>query len=292
MPFITESMFDNIVRSWDKEAKISIHLQPFPEVDESLIDEELEDSMRALIQSANLGRAARNQAAIKVRQPLAKMLIYIDDKNVKTSLSKSTDILQEELNVKTVDFIDDPDELSTTELKLNVPRLGKIWKDKMRSIQTVFEDSDKKELIQEYMSSGRVKISSPDVQAELAGDDIIAQTLPAEGYAVVRDKGMLVALETTITKELKLEGLARDFVRQVQNYRRELDLDVSDRIKLVWSSDDTEVKESLDGFKDYITNEVLAVEYKQGQGEKEFKFAGKKVKVTIVKLSGLLPGAF
>lgn len=262
LPFLTEEMYQNMVRSVDENAPVSIHLLDFPTFDASLIDQDLEGRIDAIVKYRNLGMRIRNECGIKVRQPLSKILIKpetMTEKNALLDQDLATQLC-EELNVKQIEIIENEKDLVTKEVKPNLKSIGGKWGIHTKEIQKKISNTNADLIIRHLEDKGVFELDMVDgTKVSLKQEDIEVQEKPTKGISFVRDGSSFVALDTTITEELRFEGIARDFVRGVQDYRREMALNVADRIRLKVSADQ-ETRKALQRFLSYICKETLTVE--------------------------------
>ncbi|MDD5699368.1 MAG: isoleucine--tRNA ligase [Victivallaceae bacterium] len=256
IPFTTEMIYRNLRTP---EMPESVHLCDYPETDPRRRDVYLENQMENTITAVSLGRQLRARHQLKVRQPLAKAVIIINDDQVRAMLEKTAGIIAEELNVKTVEFSADEDEVVHRSVKPNFkvlgPKLGKFIKDAAAQLAK-FKSGDIGRL--EAGGTARLKFSDGS-ELEIGAADLEIRRQEKAGLTVASAAGITIALDTKLNRELEEEGLAREFVSRVQNLRKEMGFEVADRIvvRYVLNSD---FKSALVNFKDYICNEVLAVE--------------------------------
>jgi len=265
-PFITDYVWDAVR---DESAPESVHLAAWPLADDSLIDTRLADQMTLARRLVELGRSARASAVIKVRQPLARALIAAPGfSSLPAELSAQ---VAEELNVRKLEPLDgtrDGDGNAASELvhhsvKPNFRVLGRRFGNRTQPVAAAISAADPAALAGQLRSAGTAVI---DVDGEIISidpDDVIVTQTPVTGWAVAADSGETVALDVTITAELRREGLAREFIRLVQDARKADGLDVTDRIRLRWSTGDPELAAALIEHRALICGEVLAVEFGQ-----------------------------
>jgi len=262
IPFTTEMIYRNL-RTADMPE--SVHLCDYPEIETSRRDVYLETQMENTMTAVSLGRHLRAQHQMKVRQPLAKAVIVINDEKVRSMLEETSAIIAEELNVKTIAFSADEDEVVHRSAKANFkvlgPRLGPLMKEAAAQIGK-FTSAD----ISRLEKGGSAALSFSDgSELEIGADDLMIQRKEKEGMTVANEGDVTIALDTKLTRELEEEGFAREFVSRVQNLRKDMDFEVSDRIIVKYSLE-SDFKAALVNFKDYICNEVLAVELGEQKG--------------------------
>ena len=260
-PFVTEVMYQNLVRGADSSAPESVHHCAWPEVDEPAIDQSLLDQMALARQIAGLGLGARGSANIKVRQPLARALVHVGGGR-KASLSPElTDIVKDELNVKSLEFVAEAGKLVTYKilphLKLLGPKLGKL----LPALRQTLAEADAPAIAASVHAGEQITLTIEGQQIELAPDEVLIQTEPAAGLAVAADKVITVGIDVVITDELAAEGMARELVRRIQNMRKDAGFDISDRITVYYQTEGALHRVFRD-WSDYIKAETLAVDIK------------------------------
>ena len=252
-PFFTEAIYQNLVRSLDPGAPESIHLSGFPEVEERWLDDELLRRVDVVIKSVELGRAARNKANLKVRQPLAGISVYFPANNDREFVSDLQQQILEELNIKTLTVVDSADELVQFDVKPNLGLLGPKYGKDMGKVRQLIVDADPQALMTQAKAGNPIQLGD----FELAPEELLISTIEPEGQAIVEEAGVVVAIDIELTEALIGEGMARDFVRNVQNLRKDAQFDVSDRIKVFVETDEA-LQSVIKEHQDYISNEVLA----------------------------------
>jgi isoleucyl-tRNA synthetase len=233
IPFMTEDMYRNLVCSVDASAPESVHLCDYPVVDEKRIDKELEDNMEFVLDVVVLGRGARNSAAIKNRQPLSALYVNSDRK----AEGYFADIIRDELNVRSVEFVSDMSAFSSysfkPQLKTVGPKYGKLLGGIRSYLDELSADADAAAKAMETLrAGGKLTITVGGDTAELGEEDLLIDVKQKEGFCTVSDKGISVALDTVITPELLEEGIAREIVSKIQTMRKEADFNVTDHINV------------------------------------------------------------
>ena len=247
IPFITEEMYKKLTNNY------SVHLEDFPVCNEDLINDALEEKMDLVRDLISIGRMVRENSKIKVRQPISEALL--DGKNKKLILDL-TELIKEELNVKKVSFVDDLSSYMNLTVKPNFKEVGKIFGKNIKEYQEKLSELDTNDINKLYNKETIIlNIDSKDYEINENMVDIRIEE--KEGFNIGMENNNFIILNTTLTKDLKLEGDARELVSKVQNLRKEKDFDIIDRIKLYIS---TELKEVLNQFKDYIMSETLTKE--------------------------------
>ena len=226
IPFMAEDMYQNLVRSVDKNAEESVHLCSFPEVNENHIDLELEKNMDEVLNIVSLGRAARNGANIKNRQPLAKMYVNADIKLE----GYYKDIIEDELNIKNVIFVDAADELSDYNFKPQLKTLGPKYGKNLGEIRTALSELDGSKAKKELDADGHITLNISIGAIELTADDLLIEAVQKSGLFSVSDFGVTVAIDTTLTPELVEEGFVREIISKIQTMRKDADFNVTDHI--------------------------------------------------------------
>ena len=260
-PFITEEIYQNLVRTNDKSAPESIHLCAYPKYDANKIDAELEKNMEEVLTAVTLGRAARNDAAIKNRQPLAKM--YIAGENEIPEMYR--DIITEELNVKELEFTNDASMFVTYTFKPQLRLLGKKLGKRLNAVRTALAELDGSAAKKELDTIGVLKVDAKDGGeiVELTSEELLIDTAKAEGFVSATENNVTVVLDTTLTEELIEEGMVREVVSKVQNMRKGSDFQVTDHIILGIAGND-KVAEIVRKNAESIMSDVLADEITYG----------------------------
>jgi isoleucyl-tRNA synthetase len=264
LPFVTETMYQGLVVSQRSGADgpRSVHHEDYPEADERLIDTELERQMDAVRQTVSLGRGLRVAEGLKVRQPLAGLTVVSHDAGMRTAVEGHADLIADELNVKTVVTSEDEASLAHLSVKPNFralgPRFGPEMKEAAAAIQALDDDA-----VESLLDGGSLEVLGQTI----ALDDVVVEREPKEGVAVAAGDGLSVAIDTELTDDLVVEGIAREIVKAVQASRRDRGLDVSDRIVLTWSADDDRVAAAMASHGDWIASETLATEVVAGDGD-------------------------
>ncbi len=259
VPFVTEAMYQNLVRSVDQSAPESVHLCDWPTADETAIDQDLLDRMSLAMQIAALGRSARSACNIKLRQPLARVRVYAGDQA--TRLGSLVELVIDELNVKTLEFVSQEADLVEYEISplpdLLGPRLGKRFPLLRKALTTADAAALARRLNAGLSVTLELEDGGPAV--ELMPEEVKVRLHGREGYAVAEGKGLVVAVDVTLTPELTREGWARDLIRRIQNMRKEANLQLDDRIITYYDTDD-ELKVAFQEWARFIQDETLSRE--------------------------------
>ncbi|NQV14389.1 isoleucine--tRNA ligase [bacterium] len=283
-PFFTEAIYQNLVLALNPMAPQSIHMCSFPEVEERWLDEALLRRVDVVIKTVELGRAARNKANLKVRQPLANVSVYFPNATDRSFVFDLQEQVLEELNIKALKTVENADELVQYEVKPNLGLLGPKYGKDLGAIRRLIGEADSQQLIKKTKSGGNIELSDGTVSFELSPAELLVSSVEPEGQAVVEEAGVVVAVDTALTEELISEGIARDFIRNVQNMRKDAEFDVSDRIHVFIEADES-LQAAIQEHREYIANEILAEEIslspKKGIFQAEFKIAENLCKVGI-----------
>jgi len=256
-PFFTESMYQNLVVALDPTAPQSIHLCSFPEADERWLDDDLLRRVAVVIKTVELGRAARNKANMKVRQPLASISVYFPDDADKTIARDLQEQILEELNIKKLKVVETADDLVKYDIKPNLGLLGPKYGKDMGQIRNLIGAADPQDLLKQSKAGETINLGDGQGSFELLPEELLISTIEPEGQAVVEEAGVVVAVETELSPELISEGIARDFIRNVQNMRKDAGFDVADRI-ILYLEVENELRQIIEAHQDYIANEILA----------------------------------
>ena len=283
VPFITEEIYQNLVRSIDKDAPESIHLCHFPKVNEELIDKDLEENMDNLLKIVVMGRACRNAANIKNRQPIGKMFV----KAPFTLDDFFKEIIEDELNVKEMTFTDDVRAFTSYTFKPQLKTVGPKYGKFLGGIKKALSELDGNQAMDELKANGQLKLDINGQEIVLLDSDLLIDTAQTEGYVSESDNDITVVLDTNLTPELIEEGFVREIISKIQTMRKEAGFEVTDKIGI--SLGDNQVIENIfRSREDQIKSEVLAedVVYGKVSGyEKDWKINSENVKLGVEKLS-------
>ena len=283
VPFITEEIYQNLVRSIDKDAPESIHLCHFPKVNEELIDKDLEENMDNLLKIVVMGRACRNAANIKNRQPIGKMFV----KAPFTLDDFFKEIIEDELNVKKMTFTDDVRAFTSYTFKPQLKTVGPKYGKFLGGIKKALSELDGNQAMDELKANGQLKLDINGQEIVLLDSDLLIDTAQTEGYVSESDNDITVVLDTNLTPELIEEGFVREIISKIQTMRKEAGFEVTDKIGI--SLGDNQVIENIfRSREDQIKSEVLAedVVYGKVSGyEKDWKINSENVKLGVWKLS-------
>jgi isoleucyl-tRNA synthetase len=287
MPFIADEFYQNLVRSVDKFAPESVHLAEWPKYDEALIDESLNHEMELVMKLVSLGHQARQKANRKVRQPLKEVAFSLGNANERKAVETFAELIEDELNVKTVRLLDAATEAVSHSVKPLPKQLGQKYGNKFPMLQKTILGMNAEEVAQSLLKNGSVKVNADGQSYDILPDEVEVKAQAKEGFAVAEEGAYVVALVTELTPDLVHEGQAREFVRRVQDLRKSANLEVADRVNLFVVAS-AGLKSAIEAHRDYITSETLAValnfsEPPAGAPSVEDEFDGEKVKVGLVK---------
>ena len=263
-PFLSEEVYQNLVRNVDPTAPDSVHMAPWPEASREWQDDELLHSIDVVQKVVGLARAARGQSGVRTRQPLSRLLVRAPDDVAARALSDHKEQILEELNVKDVEFIARDAGLVSYRIKPNLPVLGRRYGKLIPAIRSALAEADGAAIAGAAARGESFSIEAGGESLELSGDDVLIETSSAEGYSCAEDAGYLTALDTSLNDELVREGWAREIVRSIQDARKQAGLEVADRIVLGVSGS-AAVATALDTHRDYIMAETLAIDWETGQ---------------------------
>lgn len=309
MPFLSESMYQNLVRSQDSTAPESVHHVAWPRMNPALLDERLLADMASVRKVVTLGHGIRASRSIKVRQPL-KRVIVVADPTQRDAIEHLSDLVADELNVKSVEFAEKEQELVTYLLRPNLAAVSRRIKSMVPEPTDEIDQSQKKALrekrqrLSQGVTAGLADLDAKEVVADLeAGktitltldgtsfdlgkEEILVQPQPVAGLAVQSEDTLVVALDTLLTSELEAEGLSREFVRRVQDLRKSADLQVSDHVRIFYRAS-PKLARAVAMFRDYIMGETLATMLEEttdpaGAHRLEDSFDGEGVEIWLEK---------
>lgn len=252
---MTESIYQNLVCRNDKSAPESIHLCDFPTVRQEWIDKELEAQMEELLQIVVLGRACRNEANIKNRQPLGKLYVRMEKAEELSDFYK--DIIADELNVKEVLFTDDVRAFTTYGFKPQLRTLGKRFGSRLNALKEVLAALDGNQAMDELNAKGGITVTVEGTDEVLAKDDLLIEAAQMEGYVSQEDHGITVVIDTHLTEELIEEGFVREIISKIQTMRKDSGFEVTDTIE-VYEVGSDRLSEIIIRNAEQIKSEVLA----------------------------------
>ena len=282
IPFMTEDIYRNLVCTLDASAPESVHLCDFPEVNEAHIDKKLEEDMETVLEAVVIGRACRNTANIKNRQPIGKMYVKAD-----TELSEFyMDIIKDELNVKEAVLTQDVSELTTYSFKPQLKTLGRRFGKQINAVKEILAGLDGQKAMAELNEKGNLTITVDGNEEVLEKDDLLIEAAQMEGYISDTDRGITVVLDTNLTPELIEEGFVREVISKIQTMRKDAGFEVMDHIR-VSMQDNEKIAGIVQKNEEQIKSEVLANETKYDGAvgfKKEWNINGEKVTFGVEKL--------
>lgn len=283
IPFMTEDIYQNLVRSVDAAAPESIHLCDFPKADAALIDKKLEEDMETVLKAVVMGRACRNTANIKNRQPISTM--FVKTEHTLTDFYK--DIIAEELNVKEVRFTEDVREFTSYIFKPQLKTVGPKYGRLLGGIQKTLASLDGNAAMDELRAEGALKFMVGDSEVALAEEDLLIEMTQKEGYVTESDNSMTVVLDTNLTDVLVEEGFVLEVISKIQTMRKEADFEVTDRIRVSFAGNEKVADIALRN-KEAIAGKVLAEEMVTGETfgvSREWNVNGENVTISVERVA-------
>ena len=282
IPFMAEDIYRNLVCSVDKSAPESVHLCDYPTYDESMIDKSLEENMEGVVDVVVLGRACRNAAAIKNRQPVAKMYVKAD----KTPDESFIAVIAEELNVKLVEFTDSVRDFTTYNFKPQLRTVGPKYGKYLGQIKNALATLDGNAAMDELEASGVLKLNIPDADVQLTKDDLLIEMTKKEGFESLGDRGVTVVIDKNLTPELIEEGNVREIISKIQTMRKDSGFEVMDNIRVSFSGNET-VEKIAERNAQEIADETLAKDVLFNTPltfSKEWNINGETVTISVEKV--------
>tara|TARA_B100001123_G_scaffold58258_2_gene62678 strand:+ start:465 stop:3752 length:3288 start_codon:yes stop_codon:yes gene_type:complete len=254
-PFIAEELYQNLVRTVDVDAPLSVHLADWPQSDASQINTSLGQAMDIAMRISSLGRAARSKAQIKVRQPISEVWVKLRSSDQNGLVQLIEDQVLDELNTKVLGLTDKTEDFAEFNIQLNKAQVGPKYGGELPRLTQLIQDHPVSELLLSIQSGGQIRIG--DYELDPTDFRITAEGKP--GYSVMYDNGYFVAVNTQLSESLVMEGFTRELVHRVQNLRRSTGLEVSDQIKIYYHSD-SRFSKAIEEYTDYINQETLSLE--------------------------------
>ena len=280
VPFMTEEIYQNLVRNLDKTAPESIHLCDYPVANEEYIDKKLEENMELVLEIVTLGRSCRNISNMKNRQVLAKAYV-----GTTKELSKDyQDIIKEELNVKEIEFTEDAGRFVSYNVKPNLKTVGPKYGAILPTISQMLKGGDGTEFVHELREKGVLILEIGDAKIELKEEDLLIETTKSEKYISAQEGDIVVVLDIELNDELIEEGFVRELISKIQNLRKDSGFEVQNHIEIYYS-DNEKMAEIIERNKAQIADETLADKIEKGEGETELDINGEKVKIKLVRLA-------
>ena len=274
-PFLSEEMYTKLT------GEESVHLSYYPKFDASKVDLALENKMDMVKNLVKLGRASREEAKIKVRQPISKVVIDAKHKDI---IGNLTDLIKEELNVKDIEFSTDIIGFMNYDIKPNFATLGKKLGAKLKPLGQTLSTSDSKTIVDTVNKDGQITFNLNGEDTVLTKEDFLINVKAKEGYDVGAEADLFIVLDTNLTKELIQEGYAREFISKIQQTRKNNGYEMMDKIQISYTSDD-EVKEAIEVFDEFIKDETLAtkITFEENKDAKEEVLNGHDSKIFVKK---------
>ena len=257
MPFLSEAVYQNLGRWHDQDAPPSVHMVSWPQPHDDRKADALVNAMDVVQRIAGLGRAARSQSGMRVRQPLSRLLVRVPDAAAAEGVRAHEAQLLDELNVKSLEILAQDAELVDYRIKPNLPRIGKRYGKLIPAIRKALNEADGKAIAAAAAAGEHFEVQADGHRLEFEPEDVLIESAAAEGYACAEEGGYLVGLDTKLDEPLVLEGLARELVRTVQEARKQAGLDVADRIRLHVTGS-AQVESALREHREFLMNETLA----------------------------------
>ena len=258
-PFMADELYRNLVLSPNPSAPQSVHLSDFPTADPSLIDEKLSADPQTVMKLVSLGRSARSQASLKVRQPLGRALIKLKAEAEREGAQRFTPQILEELNIKTLEFVSDESQVVLFDVKPNLPALGPKYGRDVPRISKALADLNPADVARKASSGQTIEVA----EWKLLPSEVLVNSHPKPGYAVVAEAGYVVAIDTSVSAELQAEGLVRELVHRLQSMRKSAGFDIADYITTYYDGDGA-VVDVVKNYSDYIKQETLSRDLVQG----------------------------
>ena len=290
VPFLAEAIWQNLaVAAFSGRALQSVHLCDYPTGDPQVVDEALSQRMALVREVVSLGRSARMGAKLKVRQPLSRVEVVLADPTHQGWLEDHAALIREELNVKQVDFIREADQYIAYTVLPDLKRLGPRLGRRLPALRKLLSETDGGRLLGQLEADGQVVFELPDGPVTLSSDDLQVRMQAKEGWAAAQGRDTVVVLSTELTKELQAEGLARELVHAIQNCRKKIGCQYTDRIAVGVATESEELRSAMEDFIDYIKGETLCVaispEMVSGAEPIELKLAGHSLVLCVKVVS-------
>jgi isoleucyl-tRNA synthetase len=288
MPFMAEELYQNLVRTIDSNTPISVHLAQWPTCEEIVIDAGLNKDMELVMKLASLGHAARNKANRKVRQPLAEAAFSVGIKEEASIVEKYSDLLEDELNVKKIRILNAAGEAMSFKLNPYPKQLGQKYGNKFPALREAILKLDPEKSGLQLLEGKSLPIKTTHGSFEILPGEVEICIQAKEGFAVAAEGAYVAALVTQLTPELEMEGLAREFIRRVQEFRKESELDIADRILVTYTASE-KLSKAVEDHKEFIMAEILAIKMEKGKvagGKMSLKdeFDGENVAVELIRV--------
>ena len=263
IPFMTETLFQNLVRKDDNSAPESVHLASFPEQDEARVDEELRRTMERVRNVVTLGQRVRNENKLKVRQPLAEAIVVVADDTERQAIDRFASAIREELNVRELGFTQEPRKYVEFELVPNFRVLGPKLGKQVPACKKALAEADGSALYAEMEENEKIIVELPDGPIELTPEEVEVRLSAREDFAAASGAGQVVVIDTRVDDSLRREGLAREVVNRIQRARKAMDLAYEARIDVSWNADG-DLSQAIEEHANRIATETLATGFTRG----------------------------
>jgi isoleucyl-tRNA synthetase len=266
IPFMTEALFQNLVRKSDPSAPESVHLAPFPEADAGRVDDELRKTMERVRNVVTLGQRVRSENKLKVRQPLAEAIVVVADDDERKAIDRFSNAIREELNVREIGFTQEPHRYVQFELVPNFRVLGPKLGKQVPACKRALAEADGSALHAEMEKAGKIVVELPDGPIELTSDEVEVRLSARQDFAAASGAGQVVVLDTRVDDDLRREGLAREVINRIQRARKVLNLAYEARIDVSWNAEGS-LADAIQEHAERIAAETLAREFRRGRIE-------------------------
>ena len=283
IPFLTETLFQNLVRKSDGSAPESVHLAAFPESQDARVDDSLRQTMERVRNVVTLGQRVRNENKLKVRQPLAEAIVVVADDAERKSIDRFSSAIREELNVRELGFTQEPHKFVEFQLLPNFRVLGPKLGKQVPACKKALSDADGSALYLEMEEHGKIVVALPDGPIDLTPDEVEVRLSAREDFAAASGSGQVVVLDTRVDDSLRREGLAREVINRVQRARKAMDLAYEARIEVRWNAEG-ELADAIEEHASRIASETLATAFARSAGatsEYDTEIEGTKLGLSI-----------
>ena len=263
IPFMTETLFQNLVRKDDASAPESVHLASFPEPDPARVDDQLRQTMERVRNAVTLGQRVRNENKLKVRQPLAEAIVVVADEAERQAIDRFASAIREELNVRELGFTQEPHKYVEFQLVPNFRVLGPKLGKQVPACKKALAEADGSALYAEMEENEKIVVALPDGPIELTPDEVEVRLSAREDFAAASGAGQVVVLDTRVDDSLRREGLAREVINRIQRARKTMDLAYEARIDVTWHADG-DLAQAIEEHANRIASETLATGFVQG----------------------------
>jgi isoleucyl-tRNA synthetase len=283
IPFMTETLFQNLVRKHDTRAPESVHLSAFPEPDDARVDDALRATMERVRNAVTLGQRVRNENKLKVRQPLAEAIVVVADDNERQSIDRFSSAIREELNVRKLGFTQEPHKFVEFQLLPNFRVLGPKLGKQVPACKKALAEADGSALYAEMEDNGKIVVDLPDGPVDLTPDEVEVRLSAREDFAAASGAGQVVVLDTRLDDSLRREGLAREVINRIQRARKAMNLAYEARIEVTWAADG-ELAAAIEEHAERIAGETLATGFERSDAassEHHTEIEGEKLSLAI-----------